>query len=187
MDLSAICKNESDASLEEFYERVLSRKASRPTVFSGKVKQAQTMSVPVPVPTGDAHFDRLRPELQRATAQQLLSLEDATPSLLEHTGPMWMRLCQKEFRAATRQEMDTWRDTYLRCQQERDTRLLNLTNRIRKSEASITPAKCTNAVVYVAPAAPKRKASSAAALAAKKAKMAPLMAKTLKMATNYRR
>lgn len=58
-------------------------------------------------------FDLLRPVLERATAQQLYDLENQNPYLLDDTDVLWESLCQREFKKAVREEMETWRELYL--------------------------------------------------------------------------
>lgn len=63
--------------------------------------------------TGGVPFDLLRPVLERASSTQLYSLENFNPYLLEDTDQLWKLLCQKEYRKAVREELETWRDLYL--------------------------------------------------------------------------
>lgn len=63
--------------------------------------------------TGGVPYDLLRPVLERASAQQLYSLEHFNPYLLDDTDELWRILCQKECRKGSREEMESWRDMYL--------------------------------------------------------------------------
>ena len=63
--------------------------------------------------TGGVPYDLLKPVLERASAQQLYSLENFNPYLLEDTGELWKQLCQKECKTAVRNYDETWRDVYL--------------------------------------------------------------------------
>jgi len=63
--------------------------------------------------TGGVPFDLLRPVLERASSTQLYSLENFNPYLLEDTDQLWKLLCEKEYRKAVREELETWRDLYL--------------------------------------------------------------------------
>ena len=63
--------------------------------------------------TGGVPYTILRPVLERANSQQLYNLEDHNPYLLQDTDELWKALCQKEYRKAVREEMETWRDLYL--------------------------------------------------------------------------
>lgn len=73
--------------------------------------------------TGGVPYELLRPVLERASAVQLFALENYNPYLLEDTDELWKVLCQKKFRTAVREEMETWRDLYLVCCEilEKDT------------------------------------------------------------------
>lgn len=63
--------------------------------------------------TGGIPYDILKPVLERATADQLFTLENYNPYLIEDTDPLWEFHCNKEFRKFKREEMDSWRDTYM--------------------------------------------------------------------------
>lgn len=63
--------------------------------------------------TGGVPYELIRPVLERANSQQLYSLEHHNAYLLEDTDELWKVLCQKEYRKAVREEMETWRDLYV--------------------------------------------------------------------------
>lgn len=63
--------------------------------------------------TGGVPYELIRPVLERANSHQLYSLEHHNAYLLEDTDELWKVLCQKEYRKAVREEMETWRDLYL--------------------------------------------------------------------------
>ena len=63
--------------------------------------------------TGGVPFDLLRPVLERASSIQLYSLENFNSYLIADTDPLWKTLCQKEYRKAVREELETWRELYL--------------------------------------------------------------------------
>lgn len=93
--------------------------------------------------TGGVPYELIRPVLERANSQQLFSLEDHNAYLLEDTDELWKVLCQKEYRKAVREEMETWRDLYVRCHEEREARLKSLTSNHKQSMAKATPQRTT--------------------------------------------
>nr|SVE71264.1 EOG090X0BTZ [Daphnia similis]SVE71896.1 EOG090X0BTZ [Daphnia similis]SVE72522.1 EOG090X0BTZ [Daphnia similis] len=93
--------------------------------------------------TGGVPYELIRPVLERANSQQLYLLEDHNAYLLEDTDELWKVLCQKEYRKAVREEMETWRDLYVRCHEEREARLKSLTSNHKQSMAKATPQRTT--------------------------------------------
>ncbi|XP_034250800.1 transcription elongation factor B polypeptide 3 [Thrips palmi] len=94
--------------------------------------------------TGGVPFDLLKPVLERATAEQLSTLEDYNAYLIEDTDVFWEFHCKKEFRNKNREEMETWREMYARCQQERASKLKSLTAHIAAaSKAKEEPVRKT--------------------------------------------
>lgn len=125
-------------------ETMFLRKYSKTKVIAPCKRPGSTL---VPSPAAPIHFENLHAVLHRANAKQLESLEDRYPFLLEHTGDLWKALCQREFKQASRQEMETWRETHKRCREELENKLNAL---IRKhdqfSASSQAPANSTNCV-----------------------------------------
>ncbi|XP_050348964.1 transcription elongation factor B polypeptide 3-like [Nymphalis io] len=99
--------------------------------------------------TGGVPYDILKPVVDRATAQQLFVLEHYNPYLMEDTDHLWQKFCEKNFRNKKRQEMETWREMYMRCQEEQEIKLKSLTANIRiAQEAKKAPIKQTK-MAYV--------------------------------------
>nr|CAG4641140.1 EOG090X0BTZ [Eulimnadia texana] len=111
--------------------------------------------------TGGVPYDLLKPILERASVQQLFTLEDYNPYLLEDTDELWKYHCQRGFKKAQRQELETWRELYLRCHQERDARLKNLTANIQQQMAKATPVRTTKLAYVDSVAKPPRNAAKA--------------------------
>lgn len=63
--------------------------------------------------TGGVPFDLLKPVLERATPDQLFTLEDYNAYLIEDTDVLWEFHCKKDFRNKKREELETWREMYL--------------------------------------------------------------------------
>ncbi|XP_043789286.1 transcription elongation factor B polypeptide 3 [Apis laboriosa] len=98
--------------------------------------------------TGGVPFDIIKPVLERATADQLFMLEHYNPYLVEDTDELWQYHCNREFRNKQREEMETWRETYMRCLDEREAKLKTLTANIKQSIDKSVPVRSTK-LAYV--------------------------------------
>lgn len=98
--------------------------------------------------TGGVPYTILKHILERANPNQLYQLEFHNPYLIEDTDELWQLHCQKEFRNEKREEMETWRDMYMRCLDERDARLKALTANIKQSQDKSLPVRQTK-LAYV--------------------------------------
>ncbi|XP_003700655.1 transcription elongation factor elongin A [Megachile rotundata] len=98
--------------------------------------------------TGGVPFDILKPILERATSDQLFMLEHYNPYLIEDTDVLWQFHCNREFRNKQREEMETWREMYMRCLDEREAKLKALTANIKQSIDKSVPVRSTK-LAYV--------------------------------------
>ncbi|XP_020279484.1 transcription elongation factor B polypeptide 3 [Pseudomyrmex gracilis] len=98
--------------------------------------------------TGGVPYDILKPVLERASAEQLFTLEHYNPYLIEDTDTLWEYHCNKEFRSMERKEMESWRDMYMRCLDEREAKLKNVTANIKQSIDNSVPVRSTK-LAYV--------------------------------------
>ncbi|XP_076753864.1 transcription elongation factor elongin A [Xylocopa sonorina] len=98
--------------------------------------------------TGGVPFEIIRPVLERATADQLFMLEHYNPYLVEDTDELWQYHCNREFRNKQREEMETWREMYMRCLDEREAKLKTLTANIKQSIDKSVPVRSTK-LAYV--------------------------------------
>ncbi|GAB1864272.1 Transcription elongation factor B polypeptide 3 [Camponotus japonicus] len=98
--------------------------------------------------TGGVPYDILKPILERATADQLFMLEHYNPYLIEDTDILWQYHCNREFRNNDRQEMESWREMYMRCLDEREAKLKTLTANIKQSIDKSVPVRSTK-LAYV--------------------------------------
>ncbi|XP_055855698.1 transcription elongation factor B polypeptide 3 [Episyrphus balteatus] len=99
--------------------------------------------------TGGVPFDVLRPVLERTTPQQLLNFEDYNAYLLEDTDVLWQQHVGRHYRGKMREEGETWREMFLRCEDEKERRLSILTKNIKISQKqSALPIKKTR-LAYV--------------------------------------
>lgn len=55
----------------------------------------------------------LRPVLDRATPQQLLTFEEYNPYLMEDSDCLWQIHVQRNYRSNKRLEMESWREMFL--------------------------------------------------------------------------
>lgn len=98
--------------------------------------------------TGGVPFEILRPVLERASPNQLFTFEHFNPYLMEDSDVLWQQHCKNKFRAYKRQEMETWREMYTRCEKEQEERLASLANNIKKSISVAIPVRQTK-LAYV--------------------------------------
>lgn len=98
--------------------------------------------------TGGVPFDILKPVLERATADQLFVLEHYNPYLMEDTDVLWKYHSNREFKKNERQEMESWREMYMRCLDEREAKLKTLTANIKQSIDKSVPVRSTK-LAYV--------------------------------------
>lgn len=98
--------------------------------------------------TGGVPYDILKPILERATPDQLFMLEHYNPYLMEDTDILWQYHCNREFRSNDRQEMESWREMYMRCLDEREAKLKTLTANIKQSIDKSVPVRSTK-LAYV--------------------------------------
>ncbi|ENN76416.1 hypothetical protein YQE_07077, partial [Dendroctonus ponderosae] len=75
-------------------------------------------------------------------------LEFHNPYLIEDTDELWQLHCQKEFRNKKREELESWREMYLRCLDEREAKLKALTANIKQSQDKSIPVRQTK-LAYV--------------------------------------
>ncbi|XP_069684558.1 transcription elongation factor B polypeptide 3 isoform X2 [Periplaneta americana] len=148
---------------EEALSQVMSTKNQRTKVYSGVKSGKSWATVPSLYDicvrvlqenidaleyTGGVPYDLLKPVLQHATPEQLFMLEHYNPYLIEDTGDLWQFHCQREFRSKQRQDMETAREMYIRCLDEREAKLKALTTNIQQSIAKSTPVRQTK-LAYV--------------------------------------
>lgn len=111
-------------------------------------------------------FHILKPVLQLASPDQLFSLENYNPYLIDDTDDLWRHHCNRKFRSQKLRDMETWRDMFLvsdttifeffsftnrffflhnlqRCTDEQNARLSHLTENIKASQAIAVPVKKT--------------------------------------------
>ncbi|XP_078034843.1 transcription elongation factor elongin A [Augochlora pura] len=98
--------------------------------------------------TGGVPFDIIKTVLERATADQLFMLEHYNPYLIEDTDRLWEFHCNRQFRNKQREEMETWREMYMRCLDEREAKLKTLTANIKQSIDKSVPVRSTK-LAYV--------------------------------------
>ena len=53
----------------------------------------------------------------------IIQIEEYNPYLLEDTGELWERFVRKNFPKGEREEMETWREMFERCTEERERKL----------------------------------------------------------------
>eukprot|EP00794_Sanderia_malayensis_P012333 gene12333-13606_t len=149
--------NDVDTSLD-----IISKK-SRTQVFSGRRTIAggvvpslyqQCMKILIEnmdalEDTGGIPFEILEPLLSKASPTQLVRLEEFNPYFTEDSGELWKRHCQKEFKGAQPEDMESYREMYFRLCEERAEKLKMIQSKISESYAKKDPAR-TAKLAYVA-------------------------------------
>ncbi|CAG9865128.1 unnamed protein product [Phyllotreta striolata] len=145
---------------DEALSRVMSNKNQRTKVYSGnktvgKVESLFQICVRILQDniealeyTGGVPYHILKPILDRATPDQLFNLEHHNPYLIEETDELWQLLCQKDFRNKKREELESWREMYMRCLDEREAKLNLITASIKQSQDKSEPVRTTK-LAYV--------------------------------------
>lgn len=98
--------------------------------------------------TGGVPYLVLKPILEKSTPNQLFLLEHHNPYLIEDTDELWQLHSQKEFRNKKREELESWREMYMRCLDEREAKLKALTANIKQSQDKSIPVRTTK-LAYV--------------------------------------
>lgn len=98
--------------------------------------------------TGGVPFEILKPVLDRASADQLLTFEHYNSYLMDDSDTLWEQHCKRKFRGQKRREMETWREMYYRCLKEQEAKLNSLTENIKHSQTVAVPVRQTK-LAYV--------------------------------------
>ncbi|XP_051949289.1 elongin-A-like [Xyrauchen texanus] len=85
---------------------------------------------------GGVPFEILEPVLERCTPEQLYRIEQCNQYFTEDSDDLWMRHCQRDFKHDPPQELESWRELYLRLHEEREERLRKLTMNISSAHAN---------------------------------------------------
>lgn len=93
--------------------------------------------------TGGVPFDILKPILDRASAEQLFNFEHYNPYLMDDSDMLWQGHCNRRFKGKKRLEMETWREMFIRCSEEQESKLASLTENIKKTQVQSVPVKQT--------------------------------------------
>ncbi|XP_023292366.2 transcription elongation factor B polypeptide 3 [Lucilia cuprina] len=126
----------------------ISSKTMRTKIYSG-VRTGQTFQVPSLFDmcirilqknidaleyTGGVPFEVLKPVLERASPQQLYVFEEYNPYLMEDSDVLWQQHVSRNYRTKKRLENESWREMYIRCQEEDERRLSVLKDSIKASQ-----------------------------------------------------
>lgn len=88
--------------------------------------------------TGGVPFDIMKPILEKARPEQLELIEYYNPYLIDESDILWEAHVKKKFRARKREDMETWREMFERCEKEDEEKLNRLTKNIKKSQEKAT-------------------------------------------------
>ncbi|XP_013415015.1 elongin-A3 isoform X1 [Lingula anatina] len=90
---------------------------------------------------GGVPYDIMKPVLERCSPTQLYTLEDYNPQFVGETDELWHLHSIRDFKTAKPEEMETWRELYLRLHDEREEKLKKITANISKSMQKATPVR----------------------------------------------
>ncbi|XP_017768509.1 PREDICTED: dentin sialophosphoprotein-like, partial [Nicrophorus vespilloides] len=76
--------------------------------------------------TRGASYALLKPILEKLKPNQLLNLEKHNPYIIDESEELWSYHCKKQFHDRNREYMETSRNMYMRCKEERKMKLSNI-------------------------------------------------------------
>ncbi|XP_074656064.1 elongin-A-like isoform X2 [Tubulanus polymorphus] len=82
---------------------------------------------------GGVPYEILCPVLERCTPLQLYNIEEYNPVFISESSDLWEIHCQRDFRNYKPDEMESWRELYLRLHDEREAKLKSLTANISRA------------------------------------------------------
>lgn len=97
---------------------------------------------------GDVPYYILEPLLKKVTLAQLKQIEAYNPQLVDDSDSdrPWKQHCERAFPGRKPRAGETWRDVFMRCEQERDHQIEKIAKRIRRHEERAVPARQTQVV-----------------------------------------
>ena len=81
--------------------------------------------------TGNIPFEILKPVLEQASTKTLMHIEECNPYLMEDTGDLWEKYVKRDIRNKNREDMESFREMYKRCQTEREDKLSQLKGKVK--------------------------------------------------------
>lgn len=99
--------------------------------------------------TGGVPFEVLKPVLELATPEQLQSFEEYNPYLLEDTDDLWRIHCGRRYKTQKREELESWREMFVRCKEKEEERLSLLTKNITFQQKQISAPVRRTQLAYV--------------------------------------
>jgi len=170
--LDARTEEKNGPSDEESISLLLSQKnKNRTAIYSGTKRKGFFGSVPslfdqcIQVlkdnidaidEVGNLGYDVLGPVLKMASPETLMHIEDCNHYLMEDTGELWEKFVGKNFPKKEREDMESWREMFERCQQERSDKLDKLKGKVKQlyKQEKTQHRETKLAYVDIAPKAP---------------------------------
>lgn len=149
----------------------LGSKQTKTKVYSGKARKRHWNSVPslqnickevifdnieALYDTGGVPFYLMEDILEKCTPQQLLKIEDYNPDYILESDHLWKKHAERTFKGAERDEMESWRELYLRKNDEREYKLLAITANISAQMAKKDTGRLTKLAFVDKPVKPPR-------------------------------
>lgn len=105
-------------------------------IDSTPATEAQQSNESRPSDSDQIPFEMLKEVLERVTPEQLSYFEKHNSYIGSDSDNIWKGHCQRRFKTCERQEAETWREMYYRCQKEHETCLKELTNKMKKAQSA---------------------------------------------------
>lgn len=106
--------------------------------------------------TGGVPFHVMEDVLEKCTAQQLLKIEDYNPDYMLESDHLWKKHVEKTFKGSEPDEMESWKDLYVRKSDEREHKLLAITANISAAMAKKETGRLTKLAFVDRPVKPPR-------------------------------
>ncbi|KAL7645987.1 UNVERIFIED_CONTAM: hypothetical protein RMT77_002884 [Armadillidium vulgare] len=100
--------------------------------------------------TRNMDFTILKPVLVKATPKQVLNIEKNNPYLLPFTDVLWESHC-KTFVNERKDKKETWREMYVRCTNEREEKIRNLSEKYRNCNKGACTGRLTKIIDTLPP------------------------------------
>lgn len=95
---------------------------------------------------GNAPYYLVKPILAKCSPTQLFDLEYYNPYLTEDDDELWEWHVKREFKGCQREEDESWREMYIRAEEETKRKLQRVTQEIKFKEKSKVPTRKTQLV-----------------------------------------
>ncbi|XP_017786148.1 PREDICTED: transcription elongation factor B polypeptide 3-like [Nicrophorus vespilloides] len=148
---------------QENLTKLIFCKSERTKVYSGQKKMVESTNVPTLFGlctnviqknlellnniTG-VPYSLIKPILEKMTPEQLLKVECQKPYIRKESSELWKFHVQKHFQDERKGVMESWREMYMRCKNERERKLKDVMKIVKRSQDNCVPVRQIN-MAYV--------------------------------------